>query len=80
MSPDYNSELTSWLHSFTLAINMYLRNELNYKTDLKYNMFGPVRPWDNTGDTTGENLRAAMAQNPYSVSYTHLDVYKRQLF
>ena len=63
--PDYNAELTSWLHSFTPAINMYLRNELNYKTDLKYNMFGPVNPWDNTGDRTGENLRAAMAQNPY---------------
>lgn len=64
-SPDYNAELTSWLHSFTPAINTYLRNELNYKTDLKYNMFGPVNPWDNTGDRTGENLRAAMAQNPY---------------
>lgn len=63
--PDYNAELTSWLHSFTPAINMYLRNELNYKTDLKYNMFGPVHPWDRTGDNTGENLRAAMAQNPY---------------
>lgn len=60
--PDYNAELTSWLHSFTPAINMYLRNELNYKTDLKYNMFGPVNPWDRTGDNTGENLRAAMAQ------------------
>ncbi len=63
--PDYNAELTSWLHSFTPAINMYLRNALNYKTDLKYNMFGPVYPWDNTGNRTGENLRAAMAQNPY---------------
>jgi carboxypeptidase C (cathepsin A) len=64
-SPDFNAELTSWLHSFTPAINIYLRNNLNYKTDLKYNMFGPVRPWDNTGDRTGENLRQAMAQNPY---------------
>lgn len=63
--PDYNAELTSWLHSFTPAINMYLRNELNYKTDLKYNMFGSVRPWDNSNDRTGENLRQAMAQNPY---------------
>jgi len=63
--PDYNAELTSWLHSFTPAINMYIRNELNYKTDLKYNMFGSVYPWDNTGDRTGENLRSAMAQNPY---------------
>ena len=64
-SPDFNPELTSWLHSFTPAINIYLRNNLNFKTDLKYNMFGPVHPWDNTGDTTGENLRQAMAQNPY---------------
>ena len=64
-SPDFNSELTSWLHSFTPAINYYMTNELNYKTDVKYNVFGPVRPWDRSGDNTGENLRQAMAQNPY---------------
>uniref|UniRef100_A0A486XWB2 Carboxypeptidase-related protein n=1 Tax=Rheinheimera sp. BAL341 TaxID=1708203 RepID=A0A486XWB2_9GAMM len=63
--PDYNAELTSWLHSFTPAINYYLREELNYKTDIKYNMFGPVHPWDRSDDNTGENLRLAMAQNPY---------------
>ena len=28
-------------------------------------MFGPVRPWDRTNNNTGENLRQAMAQNPY---------------
>jgi carboxypeptidase C (cathepsin A) len=64
-SPDYNSELTSWLHSFTPAINYYLRDVLKYKTDLQYNMFGPVRPWDNSNDLTGENLRLAMAENPF---------------
>jgi carboxypeptidase C (cathepsin A) len=63
--PDFNSELTSWLHSFTPPINMYLREELQYKTDLKYYMFGPVSPWDRTNDRTGENLRQAMASNPY---------------
>ncbi|NBB18223.1 carboxypeptidase [Runella sp. CRIBMP] len=63
--PDFNSELTSWLHSFTPAINIYLRNELNYKTDMKYYMFGPVNPWDRSGDQSAENLRQAMAQNPY---------------
>ncbi len=63
--PDYAAELTSWLHSFTPAINYYLREHLNYKTDIKYNMFGPVNPWDRTGDNTGDNLRQAMAQNPY---------------
>lgn len=62
-NPDYNVELTSWLHSFTPAINHYLREELNFKTDLKYNMFGPVHPWDRSGNNTGENLRQAMAQN-----------------
>ncbi|MEO6820510.1 MAG: carboxypeptidase [Ginsengibacter sp.] len=63
--PDYNAELTSWLHSFTPAINIYLRDELNFKTDLKYNMFGFVYPWDDKNNNTGDNLRAAMAQNPY---------------
>lgn len=63
-TPDYNSELTSWLHAFTPAINYYYSQELNFKTDLKYNMFGPVRPWDRTkGNQTGENLRKAMAMN-----------------
>lgn len=63
--PDFNSELTSWLHSFTPAINYYLQEVLQFKTEVKYNMFGPVRPWDRSGDRTGENLRQAMAQNPY---------------
>ncbi|MFN7120109.1 MAG: S10 family peptidase [Saprospiraceae bacterium] len=65
VAPDYNAEITSWLHSFTPAINYYIREVLNYKTDIKYNMFGPVNPWDRSNDNTGENLRQAMAQNPY---------------
>ena len=63
--PDYHSELTSWLHSFTPAINYYIREVLNYRTDVKYNMFGPVRPWDRSNDKTGMSLRQAMAQNPF---------------
>jgi carboxypeptidase C (cathepsin A) len=62
---DYNPELDSWLHSFTPAINYYIREQLNFKTDLKYNMFGPVNPWDFENDNTRDNLRQAMAQNPY---------------
>ncbi|GMN08774.1 carboxypeptidase [Croceitalea sp. MTPC9] len=65
MRPDYSAELTSWLHSFTPAINYYLQEELKFKTDIKYNMFGPVRPWNNDDDNTRDNLRQAMAQNPY---------------
>ncbi len=63
--PDYNAEITSWLHSFTPAINYYLQEELKFKTDIKYNMFGPVRPWNNENDNTRDDLRQAMAQNPY---------------
>ncbi|HVZ26277.1 MAG TPA: hypothetical protein VG842_09495 [Sediminibacterium sp.] len=65
VGPDYNAELTSWLHAFTPAINIYLRDELGYKTDLEYYMFGPVGRWDNSNNTTGDDLRAAMAENPY---------------
>src|SRR5690606_6569959 len=50
--PDYNAELTSWLHSFTPAINYYFFNELNYKTDVKYNMFGCVHSWDRSNEKT----------------------------
>lgn len=63
--PDFNAELISWEHSFAPAINSYFRNELKFETDIKYNMFGPVHPWDSSNDRTGENLRKAMAENPY---------------
>ena len=63
--PDYSAELTSWLHSFTPAINFYIREHLKFKTDIKYNMFGPVHPWDRRNNNTRDNLRKAMAENPY---------------
>lgn len=63
--PDYSAELTSWLHSFTPAINLYISEHLNYETDLKYNLFGPVHPWDRSNNNTGDDLRQAMAMNPY---------------
>lgn len=73
---DYNAELTSWLHSFTPAINYYYANELKYKTDVKYNMFGSVHPWDRSNDNTGLSLRQAMAANPFlhvMVQYGYFD-------
>ncbi len=63
-SPDYNSELTAWLQAFTPAINYYYQEELGLKTDLSYNMFGPVRPWDRSDNNAGANLRTAMGINP----------------
>lgn len=62
---DFDPALTAWNHAFTPAINIYLRGELGVKTDLRYWIFGPVHPWDRSGDQTGESLRKAMAMNPY---------------
>lgn len=64
-SPDYNAELSSWLHSFTPAINYYIREHLDFKTDIKYNMFGDVHPWNKENNNVREDLRQAMAENPY---------------
>ncbi|WP_458626854.1 S10 family peptidase [Winogradskyella sp. PC D3.3] len=74
-SPDYSPELTSWLHSFTPAINYYIQNELGFKTDLKYNVFGNTGRWDNSKDNTRDNLRQAMAQNPYLKVFTQSGYY-----
>jgi carboxypeptidase C (cathepsin A) len=65
VSPDFDPALTSWNHAFAPAINHYLRDVLSYKTDLQYWLFGPVNPWNRENDRTGENLRQAMAENPY---------------
>ena len=62
---DHDPALTSWNHAFTPAINHYLREHLGYETDLKYNIFGPVHPWDRSNNTTGEDLRRAMGENPF---------------
>ena len=44
----------------------YLKDELQYDTRVEYVIIGgDVRPWDNSGNSTGERLRRAMAENPY---------------
>tara|TARA_B100001142_G_scaffold328473_1_gene388665 strand:- start:777 stop:2273 length:1497 start_codon:yes stop_codon:yes gene_type:complete len=63
--PDYWAELTSWNHSFAPAINYYFKNILKFETDVKYNLFGSVYPWDWKNNNSGESLRKAMAANPY---------------
>ncbi|GGZ14710.1 carboxypeptidase [Echinicola pacifica] len=62
---DHDPALSSWNHAFAPAFNHYMNHKLQFNTDIEYNLFGPVHPWDRSGDRTGENLRAAMAQNPY---------------
>ncbi len=62
---DFDPALTSWNHAFAPAFNLYAKNILKYNTDLTYNLFGPVNPWDRSNDNTGEQLANAMRQNPY---------------
>jgi carboxypeptidase C (cathepsin A) len=64
-SYDYDPALSAWNQAFAPAINDYLRNDLGFETDLQYWVFGPVGPWNRAGDQTGENLRQAMAENPF---------------
>ncbi len=64
-SPDFDPALTAWNHAFAPAINYYLRQELGWKTDLEYWLFGPVNPWNRQGERTGAQLQQAMAENPY---------------
>ena len=63
---DYDPAMSSWNHSFTPAMNIYLREHLGYETDVQYTTIGgDVRPWDRSGDSTGDDLRQAMAENPF---------------
>ena len=64
-SYDFDPALTAWNHAFAPAINHYLRSELGWDTELQYWVFGPVHPWNRSGDRTAESLREAMAQNPF---------------
>jgi carboxypeptidase C (cathepsin A) len=65
-SYDYDPAMSSWNHSFTPAMKSYLRNDLGYETDLEYvTIGGSVNPWDRSGDTTGDDLRGAMSENPW---------------
>ena len=62
---DHDPAMAAWNHSFTPAMNHYLKEELKFETNMKYNVWGNVRPWDRSNNTTGEDLRHAMAKNPY---------------
>ncbi|MDX1393915.1 MAG: carboxypeptidase [Gemmatimonadota bacterium] len=62
---DFDPALSAWNQAFSPAINIYMRTELGWTTDLQYYLFGPVNPWNRQGDSTGEDLQRAMAENPY---------------
>ncbi len=65
-NPEYDPAMSDWNGPFSDAVNRYLREELNYNPDLKYNIWGNVRPWSrDDGADVGRMLRRAMQDNPY---------------
>lgn len=65
-SMEYDPALVDWEGTFSGVFNQYIRSELNYETDLKYAIWGDVRPWNSDDSVNvGEMLRSAMTQNEY---------------
>ncbi|MBS3819480.1 peptidase S10 [bacterium] len=63
---EYDPAMAHWSGGFTGALNQYIREELKYKTDLNYHIFGDVRPWKGRDEVqVGEMLRRALTQNEY---------------
>lgn len=69
-NPDYDASYTVVQGSYTAGFNSYIRTELKYESDQKYEILtGRVHPW-NFGSqrekypATSEPLRAAVTKNP----------------
>ena len=69
--PDYDPSYSDIIGGFTGALNIYLREELGYETDMPYKILSSdVHPWDygrfkNSYLETAERLRTAMSRNPH---------------
>lgn len=63
-TPEWNAEMEAWCNAFTPPYNWYVRNELNFVTDVKYNMLASVYPWNRQNEHTGTDLMKAISQNP----------------
>ena len=65
-TPEYDPAMADWDGPFGNAVNLYLRQELGYDPDLQYNIWGPVRPWNqDEGANVGDMLRSGLQANPY---------------
>jgi carboxypeptidase C (cathepsin A) len=63
---EFDPAMSNWNGPFTDAVTRYLQEELGYKTDLEYNVWGDVRPWKrDPSANVGQMLRRAMTENPY---------------
>lgn len=79
--PDYDPSYTDIIGVFTGALNIYLREELGYETDMPYKILtSDVHPWDygrfkNSYLETAERLRTAMARNPHMLVHVSSGYY-----
>ena len=68
--PDFDPSNTALAGPYVAAFSEYVRDTLNWKSDLSYPTSGNVRPWswdefENQYMDMTDELRAAMARNPY---------------
>ncbi|HEX8875778.1 MAG TPA: hypothetical protein VF777_03455 [Phycisphaerales bacterium] len=65
---EYDPSMSAILGPYTAAINAYVRGELQWESDVNYEILtGRVRPWkfpDGRYPDTSETLRASMSKNP----------------
>ncbi|MFC1529611.1 S10 family peptidase [Gemmatimonadota bacterium] len=65
-SIEYDPALVDWEGTYSGVFNQYIRAELGWETDIKYAIWGNVRPWNSDDSVNvGEMLRSAMTQNEY---------------
>lgn len=70
-SYEYDPSYTAIQSIYTESMNQYLREDLGYNTDLRYEILTNVWPWsyrgvgDNRYVNVAENLRQAMHKMPY---------------
>ena len=69
--PEYDPSYAAVQGAFTAAFNEYVRTELNWQTDMPYEVLtGKVQPWNYSQFTNqyvdvAERLRSAMSQNQF---------------
>jgi len=51
-NPEFDPAIADWNGPFANAVNRYIRQELNYNPDLRYNVWGSVRPWQQDEGTS----------------------------
>jgi carboxypeptidase C (cathepsin A) len=69
-NPSYDPSLSLYLPAYSSTFNTYVRGELNYESDLPYEVLTSTQPWKFGEDNGGylyviDDLQSALAQNPH---------------